>query len=155
MSFDDFSINNYNNSMTSCWDDIKDFIVLHYHSPRRDTDFWKEASSMDKKSDRLKGMLNTWKYRLPRVVDYKSKLGDSFYNLGNTLWLQILMGMKILDPQLAMKELHNLKMYEYSENKYKAITAIETYCIDQGINNNEFYNNEINKLNEYIKTSFR
>ena len=155
MSFDDFSINNYNNSMTSCWDDIKDFIVLHYHSPRRDTYFWKEASSMDKKSDRLKGMLNTWKYRLPRVVDYKSKLGDSFYNLGNTLWLQILMGMKILDPQLAMKELHNLKMYEYSENKYKAITAIETYCIDQGINNNEFYNNEINKLNEYIKTSFR
>lgn len=151
MSFDNFSINNYNNSMTTVWDDIKDFIVLHYHSPRKDTEFWVQASSKKRKSDRLNNMLETWKHRLPRTVDYKSKLGDSFYHLGNTLWLQILMGMKILDSDMAKKELEQFDMYKYSENRYKAITNIENYCVNKAIENNSFYKEELNNLKEYKK----
>ena len=32
LSFDDTQIKNYNKDITTIWNDIKDFIVLHYHS---------------------------------------------------------------------------------------------------------------------------
>ena len=43
----------YNEDINTIWDDIKDFIRLHYISPRQDTTFWKDVSNT-KMSDTLK-----------------------------------------------------------------------------------------------------
>ena len=47
----------YNEDINTIWDDIKDFIRLHYISPRQDTTFWKDVSNA-KMSDTLKTKLD-------------------------------------------------------------------------------------------------
>lgn len=139
----------YNKDMTSIWDDIKDFIVMHYITPRNDTDFWKEASSPTRHSDELKSKLEVWKSRMPRATDYKGKLNDNFYNMGNTLWLQVLIGMKILNPKLAMDELVEFGIYELAKVHYDSRNQQTKQFLSWSISNNDFYKKEIHNLYDY------
>ena len=43
----------YNVEMGDMCDNIRDFIVYHYITPRKDTEFWKESAKPDKWSERL------------------------------------------------------------------------------------------------------
>ena len=108
----DLFCNKYNNEMTEMWDNIRDFIVFHYISPRNDTDFWNQSSSTERQSLRLKELLEIWKYRMPRVIDYISDKNNNFYNIGNTLYYQIAIGMKLLNSDTAKQELKNYNLYD-------------------------------------------
>ena len=77
MSFNQYAIDLYNNDITSIWNDIKDFIVLHYQTPRKDTDFWK--------------------YYFEKRDDYKKIIWDNYLSKGNkftnlfpsSMWAQL------------------------------------------------------------------
>ena len=144
-------IEQYNNEMTSVWDDIKDFIVLHYNSPRKDTSFWKEASNEKRKSKRLKKLLNIWENRMPREVDYLGGLSNGFYYFGNTLWYQILIGMKILKQDIAKKELESFDLLRYAEEIFDFRKNYTKQIMNKCFQNNYFYQNELKKLNTYSK----
>ena len=53
--------NSYNKEMANMWDDIRDFIVLHYISERKDTEFWKDFSTRNKASQRVQYLLDVAK----------------------------------------------------------------------------------------------
>jgi hypothetical protein len=139
----------YNKDMTSVWDDIKDFIVLHYNSPRRDTEFWKEASSEKRRSEELKSKLAVWKTRMPRTTDYKGRLNDNFYDLGNTLWMQVMIGMKMLDPKIALQELKDFHLYDIAEQHYKFRTEQTKLILSKSLSTKDFYKKELHNLNQY------
>ena len=124
----------YNSEMTQMWDIIKDFIVFHYISPRKDTKFWIEASSKNRRSDKLKTLLNIWKHRMPRTVDYVNDAGNNFYSLNNGLWYQIAIGMKLLNPRLANAELKDYSLYDITKIDYKVLSksireSLNTYTL--------------------------
>ena len=144
-------IEQYNNEMTSVWDDIKDFIVLHYNSPRKDTLFWKEASSEKRRSQRLKKLLNIWENRMPREVDYQGNLSNSFYYFGNTLWYQILIGMKILKKEVATKELKSFDLLEHTKKMFDFRKKYTKLMVKKCFLNNDFYKNELKNLEKYSK----
>jgi tryptophan halogenase len=129
----------YNNEMTEMWDNIKDFIVYHYITPRNDTEFWINSSSKDRWSVRLSELMSIWKYRMPRVVDYISDKNNNFYNIGNGLWYQISIGMKTLDKNLAKKELMDYGLWEYSEKQYDYIKNFVNEKIYHCIKTNNYY----------------
>ena len=106
----------YNSEMTEMWDYIRDFIVFHYISPRKDTDFWKYSSSTNRHSPRLNNLLEIWRYRMPRVIDYISDKNNNFYKIGNTLYYQIAIGMKLLNSDIAKKELEDYNLYDLTKN---------------------------------------
>ena len=108
----------YNYNMRLMWDQIKDFIVFHYISPRKDTFFWMDAASPKRWSTDLKYQLEIWKHRMPRHEDYQS---PNFYGLGNVLWYQIAIGMKLLSPNLAKKELMDYGLYEDIKKYYASL----------------------------------
>lgn len=128
----------YNKEMVNMWDDIRDFIVLHYISQRKDTVFWKEASSVERRSKELKEKLEKWKYRMPRTIDYSIK-GNNFYNLGNTLWYQICMGMNILNSEVAKKELLYYNLYEKAKQDLQQITNYSNNYVKEALTTNQFY----------------
>ena len=47
---------------------------------------------------------------MPRENDYINDIGNNFYHLGNTLWYQIAIGMKLLEPKLAKEELQSFTL---------------------------------------------
>jgi len=125
----------YNEDINTIWDDIKDFIRLHYISPRQDTTFWKDVSNA-KMSDTLKTKLDIWKGRMPRYADYGR---HNFYDLGNTLWYQILLGMNLLDKNIAENELKSFDLYDYAEQCYRLTLDDDKKAFNELISNNKYY----------------
>jgi tryptophan halogenase len=136
----------YNKSMTSVWDDIKDFIVMHYITPRKDTEFWIEASSEKRRSEELKNKLAVWKTRMPRTTDYKGRLNDNFYDLGNTLWMQVLLGMKLLDPKIAKDELTQFGLNGIAKIHYDIRKMQTEKVLSIALSTNDFYKKELQNL---------
>lgn len=131
--------NLYNKQMIGMWEHIKDFIILHYNSKRNDTEFWIEQSSSKRHTESLKSKLDIWKYRMPRNNDYSSADSNNLYYLGNTLWLQILAGMDLLDSKIAKEELMYFNLYNIGLKKYEAQLKENKWYIDNCIDNNKFY----------------
>ena len=131
--------NQYNDEMTTMWDNIRDFIIFHYITPRKDSKFWKESSNKERWSPRLKNLMSMWKDRMPRVVDYIDDKNNNFYNIGNTLHYQIAIGMKLLDKKVAKKELKDYGIYDYSKKMYKEIKEEVKINIHKSIKTNEYY----------------
>ena len=129
----------YNSEMTQMWDTIRDFIVFHYITPRKDTQFWTAASSETRRSDKLNTLLSIWKHRMPRTIDYVNDVGNNFYSLNNGLWYQIAMGMKLLNPSLARKELKEYSLYDITEIEYKAIKKVIKDNIHMYTPTNDYY----------------
>ena len=144
---------NYNRAIGDTWDDIRDFIVAHYINTRQDTDFWKESSSKDRWSDRLKELMEMWSVRMPRVSDYSSSNHMDFYKLGNTLWYQVLIGMKILNPKVAENELKSFNLYDKAISHLIDRQKFNKHILPFGENTNNFYEDKINNLYEYRKVN--
>jgi len=129
----------YNSEMTQMWDNIRDFIIYHYITPRKDTKFWKESSHKDRLSPRLKNLLEMWKHRMPREVDYINDKGNNFYSIGNTLYYQIAIGMKLLNPKVAKQELKDYGIYDKVKQTYEQVNKMVENHLDTFIKTNEYY----------------
>ena len=130
----------YNSEMGQMWDNIRDFIVFHYITPRKDTEFWEESGRPHRWSTRLTKQMSMWKYRMPRTVDYVNDIGNNFYNIGNTLWYQIAIGMNLFDPKIAKKELKDYGLYNITKKLHNMVdNEIEKFMPDC-ITTNQFYN---------------
>jgi tryptophan halogenase len=101
INYDDNSIARYNNSVEDIMLNIRDFISLHYVTPRRDTDFWFDVSEMEL-PERMQERLNEWKYRLPVSEDFAGESEYIMFTAGN--FIQVMEGLDLLDRQAIRKE---------------------------------------------------
>ncbi|CAN7225830.1 tryptophan 7-halogenase [Pseudoduganella sp. LjRoot289] len=73
----------FNGKMQSIYEELRDFIQMHYvTSNRDDTPFWRDYTSKVKMSDNLKYKLDLWTFKLPTITDLDGKLtlfGPSSY----------------------------------------------------------------------------
>lgn len=130
----------YNSEMVQMWDNIRDFIVYHYITPRKDTKFWIESSKKERFSPRLKNLLEMWKYRMPREVDYINDKGNNFYQIGNTLYYQISIGMKLLSPKLARQELQDYGIYDMTKQLCERVNKEVNNYLPNCTKTNQYYN---------------
>ena len=73
---------------------------------------------------------------MPRYADYGI---NNFYELGNTLWYQILIGMKILNKDVALNELESFKLLNYAEELYANTMDLNNQYFKNLISNQEYY----------------
>ena len=65
----------YNDAVRDLYEEIRDFIAMHYHaSNREDTPFWRAARTEAQMPDSLKALMERWRYKLPSVSDMPSRL---------------------------------------------------------------------------------
>ena len=101
-NYNEATINLYNKEVDAIMENIRDFIILHYISPRRDTKFWKDVSEIEL-PDSLKNNLSMWKHRLPVADDFKNK--TLFNEFNHAL---VLHGMDIFDRDSLKKQYKDL-----------------------------------------------
>ncbi len=85
--------NRYNLQSQKLYDEVLDFICLHYRmNNRTDTPYWIDARTQMQISDRLEENLELWKYALPQPYDLDSKVlfGESTYHA-------VLLGKKVYE----------------------------------------------------------
>jgi len=86
----DAAARQFNDKMSRRFDNVVDFIKLHYCiSQRRDSDFWIDNCRPETMSDALHERLERWRYRMPDFVDID--YGNDTFIEAN--WRQVLYGM--------------------------------------------------------------
>lgn len=91
----------YNKRMSNMYDSFKDFLVLHYQTSRRDSEFWKWIGTGETRTDFVSHILELSKVRLTKSADF-----DAFYGYaGAGLWNWVLIGLGHFDKEKATQEL--------------------------------------------------
>jgi tryptophan halogenase len=111
----------YNSEIRELYDEIKDYIVLHYQGGKTDTPFWKHIATNDIATDFVKNIIEISKHRLLT----KDDVPDTANSIGYQAWNQVLAGMGFISKDVAKKHLSG-----------KVITP-------------EWQLNEINKMSSY------
>jgi len=92
----------YNERMGKMYDDIRDFLVIHYQGGRDDTEFWKWIKSGNTLTDGAAEVLARCQHKILGVFNY-----DYYYGcIGAPLWNWVLAGIDRITPEQALIELN-------------------------------------------------
>jgi tryptophan halogenase len=90
----------YNRRMTNMYDEFKDFLVLHYQTERRDTEFWRYVTSGETITPQVENVIEMAKYRIPSNNDFHAFYGYA----GSALWNWVLDGIGKISKETVAKE---------------------------------------------------
>jgi tryptophan halogenase len=124
----------YNKQMEAIMNNIRDFIILHYITKNKSSNFWKEISMIELPNT-LKDNLDKWQTRLPIREDFLQSNYLLFYEYN---WIHILYGLDLLN-------INNLK------NNIKSYSKNELNYIDKNLTNINKYDTNYIKHKEYLK----
>ena len=83
----------YNVKFVACFDNIVDFVQLHYMTKRNDTEFWKTLSERMTKTDFIEHNLELFKKCLPQTYKF-----SGMYNMFTAPnWAQVMAGLELFD----------------------------------------------------------
>lgn len=102
------SINIHNERVRKMYDDVKDFLVMHYMGGRNDSEFWKYIKSGATQTDFVKNLLEMSKSKIPTTHDFPGYFGSA----GWPLYSYVMAGLHLLDKNLAHAEL-DFNLLEY------------------------------------------
>ena len=105
INYNEYSIQDYNKSVTDIMENIRDFIALHYVTNKTNTDFWKDVSKI-KLPDSLKSKLDRWRHRLPISEDFNSVSNYVLFTAPN--FIMVMEGLDLFDRKAIAEEYNAL-----------------------------------------------
>jgi len=107
----------YNKRFAACFDNIVDFVQLHYFTKRKDTPFWKTVQEMIVKTDFNAEHIERFKKTLPTKTYFSSE-----YNMFNAEnYAQVMDGLDLFDREYIKENLvrnHSEKVVQQELQKY-------------------------------------
>lgn len=85
----------YNKKFIDCYDNMVDFVQLHYITKRDDSEFWKALPSMMTQTDFIKENLDVFKKTLP----YESAFYGDTKMFTSANWGQVMHGLELFDKE--------------------------------------------------------
>lgn len=107
-NYDQKAIDLYNKSFNDVVENIRDFIVLHYISDRKDTDFWKDVSNIQI-PDSLNEKISMWKNRLPIREDF-NEYSDYIMFMENNFTI-VMNGLNMFNNDNILKEYYSKNLW--------------------------------------------
>jgi hypothetical protein len=95
------SQNIYNHRTRKMFDDVKDFLVMHYMGGRTDTEFWKYINTGATKTPFVADLLEMAKVRMPSSHDFPRYSGSA----GWALYSYVMAGIGKLSKSTALNEI--------------------------------------------------
>ena len=131
----------YNQRTREMYDDVKDFLVMHYQGGRSDSEFWKMIGTGVTKTEYVDTLLHMAKTKVPSQNDFPSYPGSA----GWPLYSYVMAGLGLINKPAAEKELH-MKLPGYGNLKD---LAAQSYYNLQDIWDKE--NKDCYSYKEFIK----
>lgn len=97
-----------NRQNVDCWYGIRDFLRMHYDSPRRDTALWRAIAQADM-SDHYRELKVCWQQRTPREIDFVDYEMNGWQLFGVLNWLPIGVAMGVMPAEATVPELLSLQ----------------------------------------------
>lgn len=101
----------YNRQHEFMYDLLKDFLVLHYHAGRNDTEFWRYINTESMLTEQVKEIIEISKIRMPNTYSFFPVSGIA----GWPLWSFILAGTGNLSPAIVDKDIKINRIPIFSE----------------------------------------
>ena len=106
-------INAYNSQMTTMYDDIRDFLVLHYQGGRTDSEFWKQITNKEIITDQTQYILEmAARGEIPSITTFKNNYNGM---PGAALYNWILAGLGKITPSDARQQLEKFNAVDNSK----------------------------------------
>lgn len=99
-NYDQNTIDSFNASMRNVFDNIRDYIVLHYLTKKTNTQFWIDAANV-KLSPILERNMKLWKNNLPIYEDFSGLSNYAMFNVPN--FIMVLHGLGLFDKKSLRK----------------------------------------------------
>ena len=93
-NYNDTSIKDYNRSVNSILENIRDFVVLHYITNKSNTEFWRDIKSLEL-PDSLKSKLERWRHQLPVSEDFNNTSDYILFTPAN--FIVVMEGLELFD----------------------------------------------------------
>jgi tryptophan 7-halogenase len=103
----------YNKKFIKSFDNIVDFVQLHYFSKRKDTDFWRSTNELITKTTFNEETLDLFKKSLPSQIHFFEY--SLMFKQGN--WIQVMDGLELIDRNLITNSLHK----NYSQRQFDRV----------------------------------
>ena len=101
-------IQNFNEGNRRSWNEIRDFLRMHYDTPRRDTQFWRDVSQLPS-SVYYQEIKQSFSQRMPRHADLEAyAIGEWKMTFGADDWTYIAAPLNIITPQAARAEIASM-----------------------------------------------
>lgn len=111
----------YNKDMSKIYDDIKDFIVLHYKGGRNDTEFWKHVNTIS--TPRVDEILEIAKTRMLTEED----IPNPYNHLSYRAWNHVLAGLGKFSKEVAEKSITDGMADRYDLWRKKTLDKLQDY----------------------------
>ena len=105
------AINTYNIISANMYDGFRDFLSIHYASNRSDSEFWRDISKEDRRTEKAKNILDISTYRVLNDGDFFKSTGFE----GSVLHNWVLAGLGKITKDTAIKELEFYRQTEYGQ----------------------------------------
>jgi tryptophan halogenase len=126
----------YNELMGKMYDDMRDFLVVHYMGGRTDSEFWKYISSGATQTDFIKQLLDIAKVRPPKSSDWLGYMGY----VGSPLYNVVLANLNKLSPDVCQRELKSYGGEKYAEYLYQEDLKLVNRYSENLLTSTEFVN---------------
>jgi len=130
----DYKINCYNRQTAQLYDELKDFLNIHYMGGRSDSKFWRYINTGATQTDFVKEIINICKHKQPNSRYMKNYFGSA----GWGLWCYILAGTGHITPLHSKLEIEKFSKFKNMNDIQKDIQSMHI----------EF--SEYNKLNQNL-----
>jgi tryptophan halogenase len=133
--------NIYNRQMSKMYDDMRDFLSIHYITERTDSEFWRMIGRGNLLSDNAKDYLELQKSKLLAPNDFDKYFGYA----GATLYNWVMVGLGIIGKDMAKKELDFYGQHDLAAQVWNMNEHSFNLLKNDIINNTDF----VRKVREY------
>jgi hypothetical protein len=124
----------YNRRISRVFEDVRDFLILHYKTKRTDTEFWKYMNSDEVNTDFTRQIIEICKLRSPTASDFNQYTGS----LDWTLWSHILAGTGNFTADVAKKDLMWYNQFNTGMNSHNMHEFQHASLLSNLLSNTEF-----------------
>ena len=105
VNYNDKVIKDYNKSVNDILTNIRDFVILHYITDRKDTPFWKDLQGFEL-PETLKENIEMWKHKMPVREDFSNLSRYILFHEEHHLF--VMHGLKLFNTESIRKEFEEL-----------------------------------------------
>ena len=114
VDFESMDSDSFNDYCATMYDNMKEFLLVHYMCGRNDSEFWRKITAGETISDFVKDIIEVSKHRVPSKSMFPKFDGSA----GWPLWCWVLAGTGNITPETARKELSYSQAEQYAESLY-------------------------------------
>lgn len=130
------SVHEYNNLIGRLYDGFRDFVSIHYASGRTDTEFWRDVSKPEKRTERALRILELSKHK----TILNDELGVMLGFAGSGIYNWVLAGLGNISKEMASKELKQYNQEEQGKKDYEYHIEHMDLISKDFMDNTEFIN---------------